>query len=182
MYYNKIKKITLNYQKYNNILFFSIKDNDILKIQSFFGFIEVRIPSNLILKIENDTNLIIFFYSKNFLVLNNILKSFCNQIIFFSQGLLFNHFVKLDIMGIGYKFELNKDSLAVYSGNTLPTFFNGFDNKLKIINDDLKTKNCTKFYFSGGDFCFLNNYAKKIRKISIPNKYKKIGIFFNKIL
>ena len=168
-----INKIIINYQNYKKLLSFSKKEKNFLFIKGFFGSVSLKIPKGIILDISNESIILYFYSNKN----NNILKSFYSLIIFSCHGLIFNHFVDMNIKGIGFKFELKNNQILVYSGNSLPTFFN-IPNNLQILD------NSSSYNYSvlSSDYTFLNNFVNKIRNIAIPNKYKEIGIFLEKKL
>ena len=174
MSYN-INKVSLNYQKYNKLLSF-LKFNNILRIKGYFGFVDLKIPANIILEVDKK-NLTLYFHSNKLITINKFLKSFYHIIIFSFYGVMFNHFININIKGIGYKFELKNGLFLIYSGNSLPTFFNVPSN-LKIL-DNLGSNN---FSVVGNNYTFLNNFVNKIRNISIPKKYKEIGIYLEKKL
>jgi len=177
MSYN-INKVSLNYQKYNKLLSFSKKNDSILFIKGFFGLSELKIPKNIIVEIDNNNSINLYFNSNKLSTIGKILKSFYFSIIFSIYGLVFNHFVDMNIKGIGYKFELKgNNEILVYSGNSLPTNFEIPENL--IILDNSNTNN---FSVLGNDYVFLNNFVNKIKNIAVPNKYKEIGIFLEKRL
>lgn len=175
MCYNNIKKITLDYQKYNKFLYFS-KNKNILSIKGFFGKIDLKIPVNIVVGVD-EKNINLYFNLKELPNLNKILKSFYFLIIFSVYGLVFNHFIDMNIKGIGYKFEIKDNVLLVYSGNSLPTKFQ-IPEELIILDNS----NSNNFSILGGNYAFLNNFINKVKKVSIPNKYKEIGIFLDKKL
>ena len=168
-----INKIIINYQNYKKLLSFSKKEKNFLFIKGFFGSVSLKIPKGIILDISNESIILYFYSNKN----NNILKSFYSLIIFSCHGLIFNHFVDMNIKGIGFKFELKNNQILVYSGNSLPTFFN-IPNNLQILDNS----SSNNYSVLSSDYTFLNNFVNKIRNIAIPNKYKEIGIFLEKKL
>ena len=174
---DKISKIIFNYQKYNNFLSFKIKNKGLYVI-GFFGEISLVIPSNIVVEINHKTQeIFLFFYSNQLSTLTKVLKSFYSFIMFSSYGVILGHFTNLTIKGIGYKFSLDKNDLIVHNGMVVPRIFeipknvtvldNGSSNILTVM---------------GGDYTFLSNFVSNIRKTSIPNRYKEIGIFVDKKL
>lgn len=173
----KINKITINYQDYKELLSFSKKDKNFLFIKGFFGSVNLKIPKGIIIDI-NEKEIILYFYcAKINNTLYKVLKSFYSLIIFSCHGLIFNHFVDMNIKGIGFKFELKNNQILVYSGNSLPTFFD-IPNNLQILDNS----SSNNYSVLSSDYTFLNNFVNKIRNIAIPNKYKEIGIFLEKKL
>lgn len=100
------------------------------------------------------------------------LNFFYRKVILSTYGQLFNHFIDISIKGIGYKFQLKKKEIFIYTGNSLPSFFIIPEN-IKIL-DNLTSDN---FSVVGGDYTYLNNFVKKLQRTSKPNKYKETGIF-----
>jgi ribosomal protein L6P/L9E len=174
MFYNNIKKIVLDYKNYNKFLNF-VTEKNFLKIRGFFGEISLKIPKNVIVRID-DFVITLYFNEK---VTINKIKYFYNTIIYSCISVLFNHFVNLSVKGIGFKFDLNKDKreLLVFNGNRLPVIFN-LPSSIKV----LMNTSIVNISILGGDNILLNNFVNNIRKIAIPNKYKEIGIFLEKKL
>lgn len=171
MFYSKLNKVVLDYQNYNNFLFLK-KEKENLVIEGLFGKISINIPTNIFLIIEN--NKIFLYVNKNN---SSKLKFFYNMIIFSCVGVLFNHFINISIMGIGFKFSLENDNLFIHHGNSLPTKFDLPYNVFVLNNESVNN-----FSILSSDYVLLNNFVSNIQKKSMPNKYKKIGIFLNKKL
>jgi len=171
MFYSSLNKVILDYQNYNNFLFFKKKKENLI-IEGVFGKVLIDIPANIFLIIENNK---IFLYFNN----NNLakLKFFYNIIIFSCVGVLFNHFINISIKGIGFKFYLENNNLFIYHGNSLPTKFNLPYNVFVLDNGSVNS-----FSILSSDYTLLNNFISNIQKKSMPNKYKKIGIFLEKKL
>ena len=179
MFFN-IGKIVINYN--SKLLSFSQNEFNFLLIQGFFGPVSLKIPKNVFIQI-NQKNFILYFDLNKLFVIKKFLKSFYFLIIFSCHGLVFNHFVYMNIKGIGRKFKfekkLEKNFLIVYNGNSLPTYFEMPDNlKIKI---KVKSGPNSLIVFCG-DFILLNNFIAKIRNIAKPNKYKEIGVYLKKKL
>lgn len=174
----KINKITIDYQIYKKLLSFSKKDKKFLLIKGFFGSVSLKIPKGIFINI-NENNIILYFsnHTRNTISFINILKSFYSLIIFSCHGLVFNHIVDMNIKGIGFKFELKKNRILVYSGNSLPTLFD-IPTNLQILDNS----SSNNYSVLSSDYAFLNNFVNKIRNTAIPNKYKEIGIFLEKKL
>lgn len=176
--YRNIKKVVFNYRNYNKFLFFCIKNKNKLLIKGFFGKVYFSIPKNFFIYVNSDLGLLHIYF--NYFNLDKIffkLKYIFNFIIYSSYGVLFYHMVNINIKGIGYRFVLNKDNIEVYSGNCLPIILN-IKNNLIILDNN----NSNNFSLLCCDYIFLNYFIKKLYNISPPNKYKKIGIFFEKKL
>ena len=169
-----IGKIVINYN--NKFLTFSQNKFNFLIIQGFFGEVCLKIPKNIFVRI-NQRDLILYFDLNKLSIIKKILKSFYFSIIFSSNGLVYNHFVYMNIKGIGYKFKLEKNSLIVYNGNSLPTSFE-LPKNLKIIENS----GPNFLIVFCGDFILLNNFVAKVKNIAKPNKYKEIGVFLEKKL
>ena len=171
---NKVYKITLNYERNIEFLsFLKVKDN-VLKIKGFFGEVSLIIPLNIILEIS-EKSILIFFNLKKINKIESFLKSLYHNIIFSSYGLVFSHYIRMSIKGIGHKFELKPKKIIVFNGNSLPTKFE-IPKDLSILDNS----SFNDFTFFGGNFSLLNNFVNKIKNIAVPNKYKEIGIFLKK--
>jgi ribosomal protein L6P/L9E len=161
-----IKKIHFNLEKYNNFLFFSVKEKKLF-IKGFFGKIHLKIPHTTVLKIKNNV-LIMYFYDRNLY----ILKTFNNLIIFSINNILLNYYKNIFIKGIGYKFILKENNLEVYNGNFLPERFH-IPKSITVLNKN----SLNSLNLLSNDYTLLNNFIKNIQKVAMPNKYKEIGIF-----
>ena len=176
---HKVRKLCFNYKKFNNFLSFQIKQEKCLIIKGFFGEVTLLIPSNFII-INNDSKGLLFIYCFFYTNSEHIykkLKYIHNSIIYFSYGVIFFHMVNISIKGIGYRFILEKNKIKVYSGNSLPSILNIRD-QLKIL-DNCNSNNFSIFCC---DYTYLNFFIKKLYNISIPNRYKEIGVFIEKKL
>jgi ribosomal protein L6P/L9E len=165
---NNIKKIIINFKIYKNFLSLK-KEKDFLQIKGFFGKIFLKIPENIIIRVDDDF-IFLYFYSEE----SKKLKYFYTIIVFSLISVLFNHFVNVSIKGIGFKFDfLKKDNnLLVFNGNRLPIIF-----KIPYGINILMNENFVNISIFGCDFVLLNNFVNNIKKMSISSKYKKIGIF-----
>jgi hypothetical protein len=178
----KIKKVILNYNNFNKFISFhnvvyekGINKKRYLKIKGYFGFSLLLIPKNVIIRVNKDKkNIYIYFDSS---LETFLLKYIYNNIIFLSYSVLYYHLIDIKIKGIGYKFELNKDIIKVYGGNSLPSYFN-IPKKLKF----LQSSNLNFFCAGSGDYICLNNFLIRLSQEGLPNKYKEIGIFLDKRL
>jgi len=178
MLYKNIKKISLNYQKYNKFLSFKLKKINLLEIKGFFGAVDLVIPDFIRIKIDKDKCILYIFFdnTKNPKHVNRIIKQLYNTIIFSSYGVLFCHLIDISIKGIGYKFEFNDNkTITVFSGKTLPHLFE-IPEGLRI----LEKGNLNSFSLGGGNYSRLISFAFKIQSVGKPNKYKEIGIYLNK--
>ena len=171
---SNIYKIILNHEKSVKFLSFKKLEDNILQIKGFFGKAILTIPSNIILEID-EKSIILFFSFKKLKNLELLLKSLYHNIIFSSYGLVFNHYVNMQIKGIGHKFELKPKDIVVFNGNSLPTVFD-IPGGFKILDNS----SFNNFIVFGGNYSLLNNFVNKIRSIAVPNKYKEIGIFLKK--
>ena len=80
----------------------------------------------------------------------------------------------LIVEGIGYKFQVDKNSLVLNMGYSHPI-------ELKIPNDlSLKLESSTKISISGIDKQKVGLFASEIRKIRPPEPYKGKGIRYEK--
>jgi|LakMenE18May11ns_1017448.scaffolds.fasta_scaffold9823432_1 ribosomal protein L6P/L9E len=165
---NNIKKIIINFKIYKNFLSLK-KEKDFLQIKGFFGKIFLKIPENIIIRVDDDF-IFLYFYNEE----SKKLKYFYTIIVFSLISVLFNHFVNVSIKGIGFKFDfLKKDNnLLVFNGNRLPIIF-----KIPYGINILMNENFVNISIFGCDFVLLNNFVNNIKKMSISSKYKKIGIF-----
>lgn len=169
----RIKKTVFDFQEYKNFLVLK-KCENMLIVKGFFGVISLTIPKNIILRV-NKTK-VIFFYIKSKDSLKKI-KHFYHIIIFSLIGVLFNNFINISIKGIGFKFlfDKEKNNFFVHSGNSLPSVFNLPLNIRLLTNSSMNN-----FTILSSDIVLLHNFVNTVRKISIPNKYKEIGIFLEK--
>ena len=119
----KIKKVVLDFTKYQKFIGFKeVLDNKkhYLEVNGFFGKVLLNLSNSVIVKISN--NKIILFF--NYKVKHKVLKYIYNNIIYISYGVLYYHIVDILIKGIGYKFELKKEELLIFCGNSLPVLIN----------------------------------------------------------
>lgn len=172
-----IKKVILDFTKYQKFIKFSEIPNEkknYLEVSGFFGKVVLSPLEGIIIK-AIDSKIILFFDSDK--VEHKALKYIYNNIIYVSYGVLYYHIVDIFIKGIGYKFELNKENLLIFCGNSLPISVNIPKNI-----EFLDNANSNDFSVGSSDNMFLNNFLFKIAKTATPNKYKEIGIFLNKLL
>lgn len=172
-----IKKIVLDFTKYQNFIKFSeiLKEKkSYLEVRGFFGKVSLSFSDNIIIKIIDNKIVLFFSYDK---VEPKILKYVYNNIIYVSYGILYYHIVDIFIKGIGYKFELKEESFLIFCGNSLPILVD-IPKNLEFLDNS----NLNNFSVGSSDNMFLNNFLFKIAKMAAPNKYKEIGIFLNKLL
>lgn len=177
--YRNIKKISFNYQRCSKFLSFSVKEKNKLLVKGFFGDVYFLIPKNYFIYVNADSGLLYIYFNSTILEKSfSKLKYIFNSIIFLSYGVLFYHMVNVSIKGIGYRFVLDNDNtIKIYSGNSLPKILNIKDN-LRILDN----KNSNNYSLLCCDYNYLNFFVKKLYNISPPNKYKEMGVFFEKKL
>jgi large subunit ribosomal protein L6 len=123
-----------------------------------------------------------YYFSKNLLYIENknnekkfnILKYFLNSLYLYSKGFNQGFFIKLRIVGLGFKirrvFFKNKTRFLKIS---LGYSHNIFYKLPKTVNIFIKKRN---FFLQAFDFNLLMSLHKRLQILRMPNSYKEKGI------
>ena len=160
-----IKKVTLNYQKYEKLIVFTKAQRNTFFIKGFFGSTTCALPKTIYFKI-NKKDIVLYISEKSLRFMKINIKSILYRIRYFIHGAVFNHAAKVFIKGIGYKFELKNSLFRVHSGKAFPGVFNYNSLFLEVLTNG--TTNT--FTVLGGNLPALNNFANCVRGASLPTK------------
>jgi large subunit ribosomal protein L6 len=147
-----------------------------IKLRGPLGFSKISYSKNYKIKFEKN-NLICYTFYSNKKYKDTNFKKFCFNLQNIIKGLFTGFFIKINLVGIGFRF-LN------YKKNILDMRL-GFCHNISIdIPKTIKVflQSPTQVVLQGSDLVVLTQVASLIKKKRLPDSYKGKGIFYSQEL
>ncbi len=144
------------------------KDGELLKIKGPKGSLSAKVHSAVKLELEkNEIRCSISSTEKSVKALFGLWRALINNMV---VGVTNGHERKLEIIGVGYKAEIQGKRLRLALGYSHPIVFSAPEGIL------IKAPTPTSIVISGADKALVGQVAAKLRSYRVPEPYKGKGV------
>lgn len=141
-------------------------NNNLITVKGPKGELSLNIPKDVIVKV-NEKELTVERKNDNFKSIHGTINSLINNMII---GVTEGYEKGLEIVGVGYRFQLKDKKLIINAGFSHPV-------EINIPNDiQVESISNTEIVIKGIDKQLVGEFAANVRKVKKPEPYKGKGI------